>query len=174
MEKVKKKSFWFWGFIILFILNISIISSMGYFHYQMKNHGKKYQSAMSKRNAFHTNKAEMRRNFWSDIEFTKEEKLFLKNSRKEHFEKMKALRVKLSESQSSLFNEIRKSKPDTIKINQYKTQSLKTQEEIINESIFFYENLKTKLNDEQMKMINSHLSKKFHSKKGMKKQINNN
>jgi len=174
MKKIKKKNFWFWGFIILFILNISIISSMGYFHYQMKSHGEKYHSTMMKKGAFHANKAEMRKKFWSDIEFTKEERIFLKNSRKQHFERMKILRAKLSESQSSLFNEIRKSEPDTNKIKQYKAQSLNTQEEIIDESIFFYENLKTKLNDEQMKMINSHLSKKFHSKKGMKKQVNNN
>jgi thymidine kinase len=121
------------------------------------------------RGSFHANKAEMRKRFWSDIEFTKEEKIFLKNSRIQHFERMKNLRTKLNESQSALFNEIRKSKPDTNKIIQYKTQSLNTQEEIIDESIFFYENLKTKLNDEQMEIINSHLSKKFHSKNVMKR-----
>ena len=146
---------------------------MAYFHYQMKqNHGMKYKTIMQKRAAHGIDNDTKKNKFWGSVNFTDEEDEFLRNSRKEHFTRMKKLRINLRDNQSALFNEIRKTKPDTNLIYEYKAKTLKTQEEIIDESIFFYENLKTKLNEEQMQTINNHLSRKFHSKKNKKSKKN--
>lgn len=165
MKNLKNRSFWFWGFILLLILNISIVSSLSYFHYQMKHHhGKRYKTMINHKKNIREN-SKLHKEFWGNVSFTKEERNFLQKSRKEHFSKMKKLSTELKQNQSTLFDEVRKSKPDSTLISKYKSKVLESQEAITNEAIFFYENLKTKLSNEQMQTINKHLTKRFHSKR---------
>ena len=169
---MKNKGFWFWGFIILLILNLSIISSMGYFHYKMRNHGENFKSTMMHKHMSKEKMRKMRKEFWGNTNFTIEEKKFLSKNRKEHFAKMKVLKSELKDNQSLLFNEIRKSKPDSNNVIEYKIKVQESQKAITNEAIRFYEKMKTRLNQEQMKIVDNHLSYMFHSNIKKNKRIN--
>jgi hypothetical protein len=161
---MKNKGFWFWGFILLLILNLSIISSMGYFHYKMRNHGTNYRSTMMHKHMSKEKIRKMRKEFWGNTNFTVEEKKFLSKNRKEHFAKMKILKSELKYNQSVLFDEIRKSKPDSNNVIEYKIKVQDSQKAITDEAIRFYEKMKTRLNPEQMRIVDNHLSNMFHPK----------
>ncbi|RLD41503.1 MAG: hypothetical protein DRI86_13285 [Bacteroidetes bacterium] len=159
---MRNKGFWFWGFIILLILNLSIIFSMGYFHYKMRNHGADIKSTMIHKHMSNEKMKKIRKKFWGNTNFTIEEKKFLSKNRKEHFARMKVLKSELKDNQSILFDEIRKSKPDSNSIIKYKMKIQDSQKAITDEAIRFYEKMKTKLNPEQMKIVDNHLSNMFH------------
>jgi len=168
---MKNKGFWFWGFIILLILNLSIIFSMGYFHYKMRNHGTDFKSTMIHKHMSNEKMKKIRKKFWGNTNFTIEEKKFLNKSRKEHFARMKELKSELKDNQSLLFNEIRKNQPDSNNVIEYRIKVQNSQKAITDEAIRFYEKMKTQLNSDQMKIIDNHLSKMFHSE--IKKNIKN-
>jgi len=161
---MKNKGFLFWGFIILLILNLSIISSMGYFHYKMQRHGENHKRTMMHKHMSKERMKEMRKEFWGNTNFTAEEKKFLSKNRKDHFARMKVLKAELKDNQTVLFEEIRKEQPDSNNVNNYKIQVLNSQKAITEEAIIFYEKMKTILNAEQMKIVDNHLSKMLHSK----------
>ena len=178
MTNFKNKAIWFWGFIILLILNISAFSTMFYFAYKMHHHGE-YHTTQEKTWNSRINsvkKGNFKKGFWGQLNLTEEQQSFVKMQRKEHFSKMKIINANLRKLQILLFEEIRLPEPDYDKVQKYKAETLDAHKAIIEETLRFYEQLKTKLSEEQMIKINSHFSKHFHSNKTMKSKtmINNN
>lgn len=183
MTNFKNSAFWFWGFIILLILNISAVSTMFYFAYKVHNHGEYYinqqndkQSKTWNSRVKTTKKGDFRNAFWEKMDLSDEQRIFVIEQRKNHFSKMRLIRGDLQKTQTMLFEEIRKPNPDNEKVLKFKSETLNSHKEIIEETIRYYEQLKTKLSEEQMTKLNSHFAKRFHTKKKTvnktKKQIN--
>ena len=74
------------------------------------------------------------------------------------------IRNSQSEIQNLIFAEISKHNPDTALIIEYKNTLLQSHKNMIDESIKFYQKLKTELSEEQIQMINNHISKRFHKR----------
>ena len=157
---IKNNQFWFWGFIVLATLIISAGSTIGYRAYKFHN------SSNFKRIANQHSK-------WGSIDFSKEQHKFIRKNRIEHRDVMTDLKTKQRAIHNKLFSEISKQNPDTVLVNKYKVLSFDISSEIMDETIRFYEVLKTELNEEQMQMINNHLSQRF-CKKPTKHKFNKN
>ena len=157
---IKNNQFWFWGFIVLATLIISAGSTIGYRAYKFHS-------------SHHSRKADHHHSKWNSLDFSKQQHEFIRETRIEHRKKMTKLKTKQRSIHNKLFSEISKQNTDTALIADYKTQSFEISSEIMDETIRFYEVLKTELNEEQMQMINSHLSQRF-CKKPTKHKFNKN
>jgi len=137
---IKNNQFWFWGFIVLATLIISAGSTIGYRAYKFHNspNFKKVAQQHSK---------------WNSLDFSKQQRMFIRENRIEHRNKMTKLKAKQNAIHNKLFSEISKQNSNDVLFD--------VSSEIMDETIRFYEVLKTELNEEQMQMINSHLSQKF-------------
>ncbi len=169
---MKNKGFWFWGFIILLLLNLSIISSISYYHYRMIHNRSDYDYASMHKKMSKERMDKLQKKFWGNTHFTPEERQFLADNRKEHFARMKKLKIRLKENQAQLFEEIRKSVRDSEKVSNYENKILDTQKAITEESISFYEKMKAKLSAEQMEIVNRHLKRHFNTKYSKKWENN--
>jgi len=166
----KNNQFWFWGFIVLLIIILSAGVTMSYniYNYHNGNFPGKMHGKMHKK--MHGKHA----NIWQNVSFTLKQQEFIKKVRSEHREIMMDIKKRQRENQNLLFTEISKQNSDSLLIRVYKKATLKNNEEIINETMRFYNTLKTELNEEQMKMINNHISSRFHRSNRQTGKMNKN
>ncbi|MCK5846912.1 MAG: hypothetical protein KAG84_05700 [Bacteroidales bacterium] len=147
---IKNNQFWFWGFIILAVLVISAVSTVGYKAYRFHN------------TPFHNKHTERPNSRWGNMNFDEDQQKFIRESRIKHRNAMFDLKKQQKDIHNKLFLEISKENPDAAIIQIYKDSTLVLSTSIMNETIFFYETLKTQLSHEQMKTINNHINKGFH------------
>jgi len=156
----KNNQFWFWGFIILIVLMISAASTIGYRAYKFHNTN------------YHTKATMGHGAAWKDMDFDIEQRKFIKKTRMEHRKTMLALKGQQAKIHNKLFTEISKQNPNNELIAQYKDSTLYFSTEIMNETIKYYETLKTELSEEQMSMLNKYISKRFCKSPARKRKIN--
>ena len=154
----KNNQFWFWGFLILAVLIISAASTIGYKAY--KHH----------HTSFHTNMGHA--TSWKNMDFDIEQIKFIKKTRIKHRKTMHALKGQQAKIHNKLFTEISKQEPNNELIAQYKDSTLYFSTKIMNKTIKYYETLKTELSEEQMSMLNKHISKRFCKSPARKRKIN--
>ncbi len=162
MNDFKRNSFWFWGFIVLLIINISAMSAMLFINYRIHNnmetgyfHSRTFKHKQTKRHNIKNKSTKA----WSELNFTKEQKMFLKSERKKHIEQMRLLKDKLRKNQSTLFDEL--AKGENNKVENSKVRFIQIHKKILEENIHFYEQLKSKLSEEQMQAIRAHIERQF-------------
>ena len=147
MNNFKNNTFWFWGFIILIILNVSAVSTMLVVSYKMHNtsrfDGMQYRMIHKKSMNSKTNCKDVR--YWKDMDLTPEQQQFVLSSRKEHRQMMHNLKLELNDNQAKLLEEIAKKELNSIAIEQNKELVLETHHKIMDETIRYYESLKTQL-----------------------------
>lgn len=165
MSNIKKHPIWFWGFIVLLVLNISATTAMLIASKRIHNNIE-YRNYHKRVSIINNDNVKVRRKAkekaWKDLNFTKEQKLFLKSARKKHIDKMRILKGQLKTMQSKLFNQLAKGKNDNIKA--LKDDILVIHQEILEENMDFYESLKSKLSEEQMQAIKAHIDRQFRVK----------
>ena len=146
--RIKNNQFWFWGFIVLLVLVISAVSTMGYKAYKFHNSGMYHKEFMHHKG-------------WKDMDFSIDQRKFVRKSRIKHRQIMLELKSDQNIVHNNLFTEISKENTDSILIEQYRKQTIELSNKIMDETIRFYQELKTELNEEQMKQINKHISQRF-------------
>ena len=191
MNNFKNKPIWFWGFIILILINISAISSLFYVSHKIHNSDnfQGFHRRIIKKKVNSDTKNPRERDFqqtsqqidenpktsktpkppkpnkqvrlWEDMNLSPEQRKFMHINKKEHIAKMRELKMELNKQQAILFDEISKQTMDKTLVNQYKKELLLRHGAIVEETIRYYEILKTKLNEEQMKQIKLHISKQL-------------
>ncbi len=154
---MKNNQFWFWGFIVLAILIVSAISTIGYKAYKFHNYDHSFNKEVS--NKKHSK--------WSDLSFTVEQRSFIRKSRIDHRQNISKLKAQQRNIHNKLFTEISKEQSDSSLIKIYKDSSLILSDAIMNETMNFYETLKTELSEEQMQNINNHIYKRFYNKRSI-------
>ncbi len=161
MNDIKRNTFWFWGFLILLILNISAISSMFYVGYRM-HHRQDYQ-AFHHRVFHHSGNANFNGHTksWAKMNFNPAQKSFMLSTLKNHRQLIRENRKRLMLKQSQLFDALATKPVDTVKVNHLKADVLKIHRDIMEENITYYELLKTKLNAGQMELVKAHIQRQY-------------
>lgn len=162
MSYFKNKSIWFWGFMILLLINISVIGSMAFvmhkihsqdnytaFHHKMMKKGK---HPIHNKNTMSLNKR---------LDLSKEQQKELKVIRKEHYRKMKLLKNELFKTQHQLFDVAGFNNPDSTSIAIYRTKMMNIQGQIADESLAFLGEMKKHLNPKQQELMKQHFQEKY-------------
>jgi hypothetical protein len=162
MSNIKKHPIWFWGFIILLVLNISATTAMLIASKKIHNNIENgtYNKRVAKYHKYSNKKVDRnnKAKAWKDLDFTKEQRLFIRTERKKHIEKMQVLKGQLQTTQSKLFDQLAKGEDNT---KELKSDLLAIHDAILEENINFYEQLKSKLSEEQMQAIKAHIDRQF-------------
>ena len=162
MSYFKNKSFWFWGFIVLLIFNVSIFGSMAYHMYSMHNNFDQdgaYHHDMKK--GGHPRHSKSTRSLMKQLDLNPKQQKQLRGIRKEHFTKVKALKKELSIAQHHLFEEAGSENVDSAAIAKYRSQMMDVQGKIADESLAFLGEMKKDLNPEQQEMMKQHFREKY-------------
>ena len=164
MSYFKNKGFWFWGFIVLLIFNISIFGTMAYHVYSMHNttadnemyiHGRKKN--------IHNKHQKGQSSLMNELNLTVEQRKQLKKARKKHMIKMKALKKELFVAQHRLFEVAGKEKVDSTEIQKYRSQMMEIQGRIADESLQFLGEMKVYLTPEQQELMKKHFRNKYNN-----------
>jgi hypothetical protein len=166
MSKISQSKFWFWGFIILIIINISAISSMIYIGNRI--HNPEYREDIPK--DFRSERGRFKNNhrqhpYISALDLSDDQRSFYIKTKKEHVENMRLLKNDLEQNQATLFDEISKSEPDSAMIVELKKANIKSQQAIIDETIRFIDTLKTELDESQVKALNHMIGQRFRGRR---------
>ncbi len=163
MTEIKNRSFWFWGFIILIIINLSALTTMFFIGRQMHqqpsfgfNQGRLFNRGSLARS--HGGRVNY---IWNEMNLSPQQEAFFNEQRDLHFEHMTTLKGVLAKKHAQLFDEISKSKADSLLINQLKQETLAAHLAIIDETQKHYEALKKVLNEDQMQLLNTRISNHF-------------
>ncbi len=163
---IKNNQFWFWGFIVLAAILISAITTMGIHTYSFHNNDTKYCNSKTQQRGQRGMKARNgEQGFYNAYKFTEQQKEFFREERQEHQQKLRDIKGTQNHNHNKLFKEIGKDDPDNDSINKYKEEILESNKEIMEETINYYKTLKTRLSEEQMKMVNKHVSRRFNRNK---------
>lgn len=164
MNNIKRSAFWFWGFIILLVLNISATTTMMIISHQIHNNvdntrfGKRsYHQRYAKSNVRNRKNVKA----WKDLDFTKEQRMFLASEKKKHIEEMRILKGQLKVTQSKMFDLLANEDTNSSDLKDLKKQFIEIHQAILDENIHFYEQLKSKLSDEQMQAVKAHIERQF-------------
>jgi Spy/CpxP family protein refolding chaperone len=164
MSYFKNKSFWFWGFMVLLIFNISIFGSMAYHMYSMHNgfaHSKDYHHSIKK--GTHPKHSKGTKSLMKRLDLSPEQQKELRKIRKEHFTKMKALKKELYIAQHQLFDEAGNEVIDSVAIAKYRKQMMDIQGGIADESLQFLGEMKKHLSPKQQELMKEHFREKFNN-----------
>jgi len=172
MSYFKNKNIWFWGFMILLLINISVIGSMAYVMYNIhnkENYTAFHHKMMKKKKHPRHNKSTM--SLIKQLNLTDKQQQNLKVIRKEHFKRMKQLKANLFKTQHQLFDVAGSDNPDSTLIAEYRTKMMTIQGQIADESLAFLAELKKNLDPEQQELMKEHFREKY---KGVNNTHNNN
>ena len=164
MNNIMRRTFWFWGFIILLLLNISATSTMLFMSYRYNNKPDNQQFNKRSFNQRHIkSNAGNRKDVkpWKDLDFTKEQRMFLASEKKSHNEAMRILKGQLKVNQSKMFDILASGDEKSSDLKELKAQFIEIHQAILDENIHFYDQLKSKLSNEQMQSVKAHLDRQF-------------
>ena len=165
MSYFKNKSFWFWGFIILLVFNISIFGSMAYHMYSMHHgdfNGKEYHHKMKK--GAHDKHSKGSKSLMKQLELSPKQQKQLHKVRKNHIIKVRALKKELFIAQHNLIDAAGNEHVDSAEIIKYRSQMMDIQGKIADESLQFLGELKSDLSPKQQELMRQHYSKKYSKK----------
>jgi len=162
MSYFKNRDFWFWGFIVLLVFNISIIGSMAYHIYQYKNeHRDAAFFHKGKKRTMHSKHSKSAKSFIKQLNLNKQQEAELSEIRKVHFKEMRGLKKRLMQVQHQMFDEAGKDVTDSAKLSDYRSQMMDIQGLIADESIKFLGELKKHLTPEQQELMKQHFRGKY-------------
>ncbi len=162
MSYFKKKGFWFWGFIILLIFNISIVGSMAFHIYSMNNRtvDNEVYTHDQKKNV-HAKHRKGQSSLMKQLDLSPEQQKLLRVARKKHMIKMKALKKELFIAQHHLFEIAGNEKVDSAGIKKFRSQMMNIQGKIADESLQFLGEMKKDLTPEQQELMKKHFRDKY-------------
>lgn len=164
MSYFKNKGFWFWGFIILLIFNVSIVGSMAFHVYSMHNRANDseafYHEKDRKIDAKHRkDQGPLMR----QLNLSHEQQKLLRVARKKHMMKMKALKKELFVAQHHLFEAAGNEKIDSAEIKKYRSEMMSIQGRIADESLQFLGEMKKDLSPNQQELMKKHFRNKYNN-----------
>lgn len=159
MNNIKRSTFWFWGFIILLLLNISAITTVLFMSYRIHNNTDAMCINDRPPRSNIVNRPNV--NSWEDLDFTEEQRIFIASERRNHIEEMRILKAQLKINQSKIFDILAAGDNNLSDLKQLKTQFIEIHQAILNENIHFYDQIKSKLSNEQMQAVKTNLDRKF-------------
>ena len=170
MSYFKNRGFWFWGFIILVLINLSVLISMAYV--MNKIHTQEDYQGFHKRfiKNHHRGHNKQTKNLIRSLNLSDEQKEELQALRRKHFTEMRQLKKHLQIAQHKLFSEASKEHPDSILVMQYRQDLTQIQDQITDLSLDFYRNMRKVLNKEQQKKMKEFYENRFQK---INKSINN-
>ncbi|MCK5856102.1 MAG: hypothetical protein KAG64_01355 [Bacteroidales bacterium] len=168
MSYFKNKSFWFWGFMILLLINISVVGSMSYVMYNIHKHDNytAFHHKMIKQGkpSYH-NRNTMP--LVKTLNLNKEQRQEFRLIRKEHIMRVKSLKKQLFTTQHQLFEEAGKNAVDSVLMNEYRTKMMTLQGDIADESIQFLGEMKQQLTPEQQELMKQYFQDKYSKNKNV-------
>lgn len=163
MTYFKNKSIWFWGFILLLLINVSILGSLMYvmqrIHHQPDYNGFHRHFVPKKK----VQKQTKKNGFVKELNMNPQQSKALKKIRQVHFKEMKRLKNELKEKQYELFIEASKDTPDNLIIIQLKKENMNLNEQIMDESLEFFKRMQQNLTPDQMEIMKNHYTRKFNN-----------
>ena len=162
MSYFKNKSIWFWGFMILLLINISVIGSMAFVMHKIHNQDNytAFHHKMMKGNK-HPRHGNSTMSLIKQLKLNDEQQQQLKVIRKDHFREMKRLKGELLKTQHQLFDVAGNDISDSTLIAEYRTKMMNLQGQIADESIQFLGEMKKHLTPEQQKVLRAHFQEKY-------------
>lgn len=145
--KRNNKSIWFWGFIILLIMNLSIIGTVIYYSSKIKDEKQTYYKYKFRDNgpkSFIMNR----------LNFDESQKAEFSKVLDNHQKKVRSLKLNLRKSNRDLVKEVASEDPSKIKIKRLKSDILDNHNDIIEETIDFYKQTKEICNPSQLQNLN--------------------
>ena len=157
MTYFRNKSIWFWGFIILIIINLSVLGSMAFVMNRMHNQPD-YRAFHHKFKRNSQIKVEKRKSkgIFNDLNLEEDQKKKLGIVHREHTQKVRELKSAIRNNQQHLYEELAKTNPDSLEIQKYRNENQRLHAEIVDESIVFYGKMKEGLSPEQEKVLKNH------------------
>lgn len=163
MTYFKNKSIWFWGFIILLLINVSIMGSLMYamqrIHHQPDYNGF-HRHFVPKKKAKKHSKTKC---FVKGLEINPKQQEALDKMRQVHFKEMKSLKRTLRKKQHDLFLETSKDNPDSIVVIQLRKDNIKLHEQIMDESLEFFKKMQENLTPDQQDIMKKHYLRKLNN-----------
>ena len=164
MSYFKNKGFWFWGFMVLLIFNISIFGSMVYHAYSMRNRNADIGVFVhAQKDNVHSRHQKGQGSLMKELDLSVEQRKQLKKARKKHMIKMKALKKELFVAQHRLFEVAGNEKVDSTEIQKYRSQMMEIQGRIADESLQFLGEMKVYLTPEQQELMKKHFRNKYNN-----------
>jgi len=163
MSYFKTKSIWFWGFMVLLLINISIIGSMGYFMYRVHkqpDYSGFHHRFMDRGKRGHNKNTKM---LIKRLHLTPEQQKEMGKLRRLHFQEMKNLKMALRQNQRNLFNEAAKAQPDSAALAEYRARNIELQSQITDESLKFFQSIRKDLSPEQQQILKEHYQRTFNN-----------
>jgi Spy/CpxP family protein refolding chaperone len=159
-----KNNLWFWGFVILLVLNLSLLLSIFFHGQQLKKDPRfrAFHSEMRMKKGDCAQMGDCNRPRWiNDIANDESQAQFLLKEHQQHVEKVQEIKEKLHQKQFELFTAISQENIDSAVVSRNKMEIGQLQDEITNQTMKYYQTLKTKLNPDQMKQINDQVSQRI-------------
>ena len=148
-----KKNFWFWGFLLLLILNITaVVSMVMHRHYVERECG--YKNGCPKSN-------EMPKPIRECINFDDAQWAKMKEIRQTHLEEMEVLRSDLKKNHLALFDVVSSGNENQKMIDSLKQEICFIHNRISDEAIIFYKNSRAVCKPEQVKELDNHFRTMF-------------
>jgi len=145
--KRNNKSIWFWGFIILLIMNLSIIGTVIYYSSKIKDEKQTYYKYKFRGNAPKTF-------IMNRLNFDEGQKSKFSKVLDNHQQKVGKLKLELRESNRELVKEVASENPSNNKIRRLKSDILDSHNDIIEETLDFYNKTKEICNPSQLQNLN--------------------
>lgn len=163
MTYFKNTNIWFWGFIILLIINISVIASMAFVMYSFHKDADytAFHKRVIKSKRANTMHSKGTKSLIMKLNLNADQKREMGAIRKEHFQEMRKLKRALRINQHQLFEEASSDKPDSTLIAEYREKNIEIQEKIIDESLIFFKKIRQDLDKEQQALLKAHYEDKF-------------
>lgn len=160
MSYFKNRGFWFWGFIILALINISVLGSMSYVMYR-HTHQPDYQGFHQGFMGHHPRHNKGTRMMLKELNLNPGQRQKLQSIRKKHFAEMRQLRNQLQKAQYQFFDAVTADQPDSAIVAQYRTRITELQNKITDVSLDFYKNMKEILDPEQQEILRDFYKKRY-------------
>lgn len=148
-----KKNIWFWGFLLLLVLNIAAISSMFIHRRAVERECGYNQNCQNPMDRYHHLKKELRLNDEQWQEF--------KRIRNEHHETMVFLRNSLRDNHLKVFNLVSSDSQDKVALDSLKSEICNLHNQISDESINYYKQAKSVCSEQQLNALNEHFRRMF-------------
>lgn len=148
-----KKNIWFWGFILLLILNIAAISSIFLHRKSVERECRYMEDCRNSPDRFHHLKEELKMDDKQWQEF--------RHIRDEHHESMELFRNSLKDKHRELFELVSSESKDSLRLETIKAEICSLHNEISDESINYYIQAKSICSKEQIDALNEHFRSLF-------------
>jgi Spy/CpxP family protein refolding chaperone len=171
MSYFKNRGFWFWGFIILVLINISILGSMAYVMYRVHNQPDYtgfHHHFMGRKHSGHQPGT---KTLIKKLNLNDAQKQAFQEIRRNHFTKMRKLKTRLRDAQHDFFEVATQAGADSSEVAKYRAEISDLQNQITDLSLDFFKQMLNELNPEQQEIMRDYYRNKYNNRPINQKKV---